>query len=137
MLITFNRNTEFNAGFVIPTSSNFHMKALLERRWWKANQGRKNIEINACRICVSYYVPTCNVDVTPSTDRYLYCFSCEIIRWNWLDLDWVQGKSFWLEVSYKRLHLMYMVLNKFIGFSKSEHLYEHKLNTLNMESSTK
>ena len=56
MITTFNKDMELNAG-VIPTSSNVYMKSPLEPASEKSNPGRRNIELNACGIRVSYNVP--------------------------------------------------------------------------------
>ena len=71
---------------------------------------------------------------TTNTDRYFYYFSCKIIRKKCPPVGWVRQKRFRVEISIERSHVIHMNLNDCIGFSESEHPYEHKSNTLNTVS---
>ena len=72
---------------------------------------------------------------TPNTDRYLYYFSCKIIKRNFPTVGWEQEKCFRVDVMVEISHIIHMTLNNCIGFSKIKHPSEHKSNTLDAGSS--
>ena len=96
----------------------------------QANTGRQNMDLNTCEICVYSDVPTYrNIQKPIQINNYIYYFSCEMIRRNCPFVGWVWGKSFQVDISVERLHVINMTLKDCIRFSKSEHTSEHKSNT--------